>query len=103
MDSTWWGTSYQQKEKKHITIRKHTKQGHLAVTTVLGVEAASNDLDRHHQNSTVEPEDRDPQMKNATMKTTKKRWERHALPTGFAPLQFLKVKLPHDQQKYDGS
>jgi hypothetical protein len=75
---------------KHITIRKHTKQGHLAVTTVLGVEAASNDLDRHHQNSTVEPEDRDPQMKNATMKTMKKRWGHRALPTGFAPLQFLK-------------
>jgi hypothetical protein len=72
---------------KDITIRKHTKQGHLAVTTVLGTEAASNDLDRHHQNSTAEPEDRDPQMENATMKTTKKRWGRRALPAGFAPPQ----------------
>jgi hypothetical protein len=35
-----------------------------------------------------EPEDHDPQMKNATMKKTKKRWGHHALPAGFAPLQF---------------
>jgi hypothetical protein len=27
-------------------------------------------------------------MKNATMKTMKKRWGHHALPAGFAPLQF---------------
>jgi hypothetical protein len=36
----------------------------------------------------VELEDRDPQMKNATMKMMIKRWGHHALPAGFAPLQF---------------
>jgi hypothetical protein len=61
---------------------------HIAITTVLGVEAASNDLDRHHQNSTVELEDHDPQKKNTTMKMTKKRWGHRALPEGFIPLQF---------------
>jgi hypothetical protein len=86
MDSTWWATSYQQMERKRITTRKCIKQGHLAITTVLGAEAASNDLDHHHQNSTVEPKDHDPQMKNATMKKTKKRWGHRALPGGFAPL-----------------
>jgi hypothetical protein len=73
-----------------MITRKHIKQGHLAITAVLGAEAASNDLDRHHQNSTMEPKDRDPQMINATMKKTKKRWGHHALPAGFAPLQFPK-------------
>jgi hypothetical protein len=38
----------------------------------------------------VELEDRDPQMKGVITKTMKKRWERHALPVGFAPLQFLR-------------
>jgi hypothetical protein len=90
MDSIWWATSYQQKEKKHITTRKRTKQDHLAVTIVLGIEAANADLDRHHQNSTVELEDRDPQMKGATMRTTKRRWGHRALLVGFAPLQFLR-------------
>jgi hypothetical protein len=90
MDLTWWATSYQQKEKKHINTKKCTKQGHLAVTTVLGAEAASIDLARHHRSSSVELEDHDPQMKNATTKTMKRRWGRHALPVGFAPLQFPK-------------
>jgi hypothetical protein len=47
-------------------------------------------LERHHQNNTMEPEDRDPQTKNATTKKTKKRWGHRALPAGFAPLQFPK-------------
>jgi hypothetical protein len=38
----------------------------------------------------VELKDRDPQMKGATMKTMKKRWGHHALPVGFASLQFLR-------------
>jgi hypothetical protein len=68
------------------------KQGHLAVTIVLavtiilGIEAANTDLDRRHQNNMVELEDRSPQMKGVIMKTTKKRWEHRALPIGFAPL-----------------
>jgi hypothetical protein len=82
MDSIWWATSYQHKERKHITTRKCTKQDHLAVTIVLGAEVASNDLDRHHQNSMVELEDRDPQMKNATMQMTKKRWGIMLYPQG---------------------
>jgi hypothetical protein len=76
--------------RKRITTRKRIKQGHLTITTVLGAEAASNDLERHHQNSTVEPEDCDPQTKNVTTKKTKKRWGHRALPAGFAPLQFPK-------------
>jgi hypothetical protein len=88
MDSTWWATSYQQKERKHTTIRKRTSQDRLAVTIVLGTEAAINGLDHHHQNNTEEPKDPDLQMKNVTMKTTKKRWGHRALPAGFAPLQF---------------
>jgi hypothetical protein len=56
------GTSYQQKERKHITTRKHTNQGHLAVTKVLGTKAVVDDLDCHHQGATgaqnmEEPED----------------------------------------------
>jgi hypothetical protein len=70
--------------------RKYTEQGHLAVTTVLGIKAANTDLDHHHQSSTAELEGCDPQMKSATMKTTKKRWGHRALPIGFASLQFLK-------------
>jgi hypothetical protein len=90
MDLTWWATSYQQREKKHIITKKYTKQGHLAVTIVLGVEAANIDLDRRHQSNTVELEDRSPQTKGVTMKTTKKRWGHHALPVGFAPPQCLR-------------
>jgi hypothetical protein len=90
MDSTWWATSYQQKERKHTTIRKRTSQDRLAVTTVLGAEAAISDLDCPHQSNTEEPKDLDLQMKNVTMKMTKKRWEHRALLAGFAPLQFPK-------------
>jgi hypothetical protein len=38
------------------------------------------------------------------MKTNKQRWGHHASPTGFTKMQVPKgFKLPHDQQKYDGS
>jgi hypothetical protein len=52
-----------------------------------------------------EPEDLDLQMESTTMKTTKRRWEHRALPAGFALHQYPRglFKLPHDQQKYDGS
>jgi hypothetical protein len=36
-----------------------------------------------------------------TTRTTKRKWERYALPKGFAEHGYL--QLPHDQQKYDGS
>jgi hypothetical protein len=51
-----------------------------------------------------EPEDLDLQKESATMKMTKRRWEHRALPVGFALHPVPKgFKLPHDQQKYDGS
>jgi hypothetical protein len=82
-------TSYQQKKRRHITRRKHTRQDHLAVTIVLGAEAVVDDLERHHQNSMgvqsmEELEDLDLQTEGTAMKTTKRRWEHHALPIGFA-------------------
>jgi hypothetical protein len=55
---------------------------------VLGIEAANTDLDRPHQNSMMELENRDPQTKGVTMKMTKRKWGHRALPAGFAPLQF---------------
>jgi hypothetical protein len=73
---------------RHITTRKHTSQGHLAVTIVLGIEVVINDLDRHHQDNMEEPEDLDLQTESATMKTTKRRWEHRALPAGFALHQY---------------
>jgi hypothetical protein len=80
-------------ERKHITTRKHTNQGHLAVTIVLGTKVVVDDLDRHHQDSTgaqnmEEPEDLDLQMESTAMKMMKRRWEHRALPTGFAPRQY---------------
>jgi hypothetical protein len=70
--------------------RKYTEQGHPAVTAVLGTKAANIDLDHHHQSSMGEVEGHDPQMEDATMKTMKKKWGHHALPVGFASLQFPK-------------
>jgi hypothetical protein len=43
---------------------------------------AINDLDRHHQNNMEELEDPDLQTKNATMKTTKRRWGIMLYPQG---------------------
>jgi hypothetical protein len=86
-------TSYQQKKRRHLTTRKHTSQGHLAVTIVLGIEAVVDDLDRHHQDTMgaqnmEEPEDLDLQTESTAMKTTKRRWEHHASPAGFALRQY---------------
>jgi hypothetical protein len=51
-----------------------------------------------------EPEDPGLPPKHMTMKTTKKRWGHRAFRIEFAPTQVPKgFKLPHDQQKYDGS
>jgi hypothetical protein len=63
---------------------------------VLGTEAAVDDLEHHHQSDTKaqsmeEPEDLGLQAKHTTTKTMKRRWGHHALPTGFAPRQYLKV------------
>jgi hypothetical protein len=86
-------TSYQQKKRRHITRRKHTRQDHLTVTIVLGAEAVVDDLDRHHQNSMgvqsmEELEDLDLQTEGTAMKTTKRRWEHRALPVGFTLRQY---------------
>jgi hypothetical protein len=71
--------------KNYITT--NTEQGHLTVTAVLGTKAANIDLDHHHQSSMGEAEGQDLQMKDATMKTTKKKWGHHALLVEFASLQ----------------
>jgi hypothetical protein len=62
---------------------------HHAVTAVLGTEAGVDDLGHHHQNTTTaqgmkEPEDPSLPNKYTTMKTTKKKWEHHALLAEFA-------------------
>jgi hypothetical protein len=63
---------------------------------VLGTEVATDDLEHHHQGDTKarsmeEPEDPGPPPKHTTMKTTKKRWGRRALLTGFALRQYPRV------------
>jgi hypothetical protein len=68
---------------------------HHAVTTVLGIEAGVDDLGHHHQNTTTvrgmkEPKDPSHPRKHTTMKTTKKRWERHASLVEFAAPPYLK-------------
>jgi hypothetical protein len=71
--------------KRHIRIS--TEQGHLTVTAVLGTKAASIDPDHHHQSTMEEAAGQDLQMRDATMKTMKKRWGHHALLEEFASLQ----------------
>jgi hypothetical protein len=68
---------------------------HHAITTVLGTEAGVDDLGHHHQNTTTaqgmkEPKDPSLPNKRTTMKTTKKKWEHHALLTEFAEPPYLK-------------
>jgi hypothetical protein len=62
---------------------------HRAVTTVLSTKAGADDLGHLHQNITTvhgmkEPEDPSLPRKRMTMRTTKRRWERHALLAEFA-------------------
>jgi hypothetical protein len=68
---------------------------HHAVTTVLGTEAGANDLGHRHQNITTvrgmkEPEDPSHPRKHTTTKTTKRRWECHALLVEFTTPPYLK-------------
>jgi hypothetical protein len=89
MDSRWYATNYQQKNRKCIATKEPINQGHHTVTTVLGIEVEVNDLGHCHQDDTVvqktkEPDDLEPQIKHATMKMMKRRWGHHALPAGFA-------------------
>jgi hypothetical protein len=65
-------------------------QDHHAITAVLGIEVAVDDLERHHQGdikvqSIKEPKDPGLPAKHMTTKMTKRRWGRHALLIGFAP------------------
>jgi hypothetical protein len=68
---------------------------HCAVTTVLGIEAGFEDLDHHQQSITTargmeEPKDLSLQNKRTITKTTKRRWEHHALLTEFTEPSYLK-------------
>jgi hypothetical protein len=85
-----------QKRRRHIATKELTNLDHHAVTAVLGTEMEVDDLERHHQNDAIiqrtkEPDDPELLVKNATTKTTKRRWGRHALPAGFASRQYPKV------------
>jgi hypothetical protein len=69
---------------------------HHTVTIVLGIEAGVDDLGHHYQNITIthnmkEPEDPSLQNKHTTMKTMKRRWERHAL-----LVEFVEPPYPKD-------
>jgi hypothetical protein len=70
-------------------MRELTNQDHHTITTVLGIKAEVDDLDLHHQDitaahNTKEAEDLDLQSMHTTAKTTKRRWQRHALLVVFA-------------------
>jgi hypothetical protein len=72
-----------------------TNPGHCAITIVLGIGAAVDDLGHHRQNTTKaqgteEPEDLRLPARHTITKTMKKRWEHHALLAEFAPHLFPK-------------
>jgi hypothetical protein len=76
-------------------MKAPTNQDHHAITIVPSTEAGVDDLGHHHQNIITvrgmkEPEDPSLSRKHTTTKTTKRRWERHALLTEFAALPYLK-------------
>jgi hypothetical protein len=70
-------------------MRVPINPGHHAITIVLGIEAGVDNPGHHHQNITTahnmkEPEDPSLQNTHTTMKTTKRRCERHPLLAQFA-------------------
>jgi hypothetical protein len=70
-------------------MRELTNQDHHAVTIVLSIEAEVDDPDLYHQDITTahgakEAEDLYLQSTHTTVKTMKRRWERHALLAEFA-------------------
>jgi hypothetical protein len=76
-------------------MKVHTNPDHHAITIVLSTEAGVDDLGHRHQNTTTaqgtrEPKDPSLPGKHRTMKTTKKRWEHHALLAEFAALLYPK-------------
>jgi hypothetical protein len=83
-------------KRRHIATKEPISQDHHVVTIVLGTGAAVDDLEHHNQGDTKsqsieEPKDPGLQTRRTIMKTTKRRWGHHALPTGFAPCQYPKV------------
>jgi hypothetical protein len=90
------GNKLSAKEEEAYRNKGIHNQDHHAVTTVLGIEAEVDDLERHHQGDTTvqsikEPDDPELPTKHMTTKTTKRRWGRHALPRGSASRQYPKV------------
>jgi hypothetical protein len=76
-------------------MKSLTNPDHHAVTIVLSTEVGADDLGHYHQNITTvrgmkEPKDPSLPRKHTTMKTTKRRWERHDLLAEFASLPYLK-------------
>jgi hypothetical protein len=76
-------------------MKVHTNTGHHDITIVLIAGARVNDPGHHHQCTTTaqgtkEPEDPSLPRRCMTMKTTKRRWELHALLAEFAALPYPK-------------
>jgi hypothetical protein len=70
-------------------MRELTNQDHHTVTTVLGIKAEVDNLNLHHQDITAvhdtkEAEGLDLQSMHTNAKTTKRRWQFHALLAEFA-------------------
>jgi hypothetical protein len=75
--------------KELTNLDPQTKISHHAITIVLGTKARVDDHALHHQSTITthdmkETEDLNLQSTHTTMKTTKRRWEHHALLTEFA-------------------
>jgi hypothetical protein len=82
-------------EEAHHNKGTH-KQGHHAITTVLGTEVVADNLEHHHQGDTKAQSMEEPKgpglpPKHMTTKMTKRRWGHRALLTGFAPRQYPRV------------
>jgi hypothetical protein len=76
-------------------MKVHTNPDHHAITIFLCVEVGVDNPGHHHQNTTTaqgKEEPKDPSLpgKRTTTKTTKKRWEHHALLAEFAALPYPK-------------
>jgi hypothetical protein len=74
-------------------MKVHTNLDHHNITIVLGPEAGVDDPGHRHQNTTTtqgtkEPEHPSLPRKHMITKTTKRRWELHALLAGFAALPY---------------
>jgi hypothetical protein len=76
-------------------MKVHKNPDHHAITVVIGTEAEVDDPGHCHQNtsttqSTKEPKDPSLLRKHTITKTTKRRWELHALLAGFTALPYPK-------------